>query len=169
MTAILWFRDDLRFADHPALDAAMAEGPVLPVFVRDRAFCVGGAARWWLHHALADLGAAIAAEGGRLALYDGEAGVALAAAARAVGADTVHAHAARIPAERALQDDAARRLAASGVRLVLHRGALVITSYSIHYTKLYEVRRGCAAAPRPARAANGGRCRRRAAGASRGP
>ncbi len=125
MTAILWFRDDLRFADHPALDAAMAEGPVLPVFVRDRAFRVGGAARWWLHHALADLGAAIAAEGGRFALYDGEAGVALAAAARAVGADTVHALAARIPAERALQDDAARRLAASGVRLVLHRGALL--------------------------------------------
>ncbi len=81
MTAVLWFRDDLRLGAHPALAAAAREGEVLPVFVRDAAFRVGGAARWWLHHALADLGRRIAAAGGRLALFDGEAGAALARAA----------------------------------------------------------------------------------------
>lgn len=125
MGAILWFRDDLRLADHPALTAAARAGEVLPVFVRDAGFRVGGAARWWLHHALDDLGRRIAAAGGRLALYDGEAGAALAGAARAVGAAEVHALAARIPAERRLQEAAAARLAAEGVRLILHPGALL--------------------------------------------
>lgn len=125
MTAIVWFRDDLRLDDHPALAAAARAGAVLPAFVRDAEFRVGGAARWWLHHALADLGRRIADAGGRLAIYDGDAGMALAEAARAVGAREVHALAARVPAGRAAQDAAAARLAADGVRLVLHPGALL--------------------------------------------
>ncbi len=33
---ILWFRRDLRLADHPALTAAIARGgPVIPVFILD--------------------------------------------------------------------------------------------------------------------------------------
>lgn len=35
--SILWFRRDLRLGDHPALLAAAAEGPVLPLFVLDPA------------------------------------------------------------------------------------------------------------------------------------
>ena len=31
----MWFRRDLRILDHPALMAAIAEGPVVPVFVID--------------------------------------------------------------------------------------------------------------------------------------
>ena len=34
--AIVWFREDLRLADHPALDAAVASGrPLLCVFILD--------------------------------------------------------------------------------------------------------------------------------------
>jgi deoxyribodipyrimidine photo-lyase len=33
---LVWFREDLRLADHPALRAAADEGrPVIPVFVLD--------------------------------------------------------------------------------------------------------------------------------------
>jgi len=35
MTSVLWFRRDLRLRDHPALAAAAASGPVLPLFVLD--------------------------------------------------------------------------------------------------------------------------------------
>ncbi|MBN8280656.1 MAG: deoxyribodipyrimidine photo-lyase, partial [Gammaproteobacteria bacterium] len=58
MTApvILWFRQDLRLADHAALRAAVTRGgPVLPVFIRDPAggrWQPGGASRWWLHGSL---------------------------------------------------------------------------------------------------------------------
>jgi deoxyribodipyrimidine photo-lyase len=124
--SILWFRDDLRLSDHAALAAAVREGPVLPVFVLDEVFsAVGGAAKWWLHQALAALSNDLAGAGGGLALRRGRAAAELAAVARAAGADTVHAHAARIPAERMAQDRAAAELARQGVRLVLHPGALL--------------------------------------------
>lgn len=35
--AVMWFRRDLRIVDHPALAAAAAQGPVLPLFVLDPA------------------------------------------------------------------------------------------------------------------------------------
>ncbi len=55
---IVWFRDDLRTLDHPALHAAVASGaPVIAVYVLDEhgdgVRAPGAAARWWLHHSLA--------------------------------------------------------------------------------------------------------------------
>ncbi len=56
----MWFRRDLRLADHPALCAAAAEGPVVPLFVVDPAFAGAGAARQRaLAVALANLSASI--------------------------------------------------------------------------------------------------------------
>ncbi|MFT3966792.1 MAG: deoxyribodipyrimidine photo-lyase [Sphingobium sp.] len=96
MTApvILWFRRDLRLADQPALVAAVAEGPVIPVYVLDdetpRHRAMGGASRWWLHHSLAALDEALRARGSRLILLRGESGEALSALARECGAARVH-------------------------------------------------------------------------------
>lgn len=42
---VMWFRRDLRVADLPALHAAAAEGPVVPLFVVDPAFDRSGAPR----------------------------------------------------------------------------------------------------------------------------
>src|SRR5690606_1100439 len=55
---LLWFRKDLRLADNPALQAAVGSGrPVVAVFILDDeapgVWRLGGAQRWWLHHALA--------------------------------------------------------------------------------------------------------------------
>ena len=74
---ILWFRQDLRLDDNPALDAAVKRGyPVLPVYVLDPdaqgRWSDGPAARWWLHHALADLENALGAFGVRLILRQGD-------------------------------------------------------------------------------------------------
>ena len=57
---MMWFRDDLRLADNPALAAAIATGaPVLCLYIHDDGGSgmrrLGGAARWWLHGALDDL------------------------------------------------------------------------------------------------------------------
>lgn len=52
---ILWFRQDLRLADNPALTAAAATGrSVIPLYVLDDSgdWRLGGASRWWLHHSL---------------------------------------------------------------------------------------------------------------------
>ena len=56
---ILWFRQDLRLADNPALAIAAARGEVLPVYILDNenagGWAMGGASRWWLHHSLISL------------------------------------------------------------------------------------------------------------------
>lgn len=54
---IVWFRQDLRLADNPALHAAVGmEAPILPVYILDDvnagAHALGAASRWWLHHSL---------------------------------------------------------------------------------------------------------------------
>ncbi len=52
---VVWFRQDLRLADNPALNAAAAHGaPVIALYVLDDslAWKPGAASRWWLHQAL---------------------------------------------------------------------------------------------------------------------
>ena len=61
---IVWFRNDLRLRDNPALAAAAASRqPVIPVYIFDEhpgaARPPGGAARWWLHHSLLALAASL--------------------------------------------------------------------------------------------------------------
>ncbi|MEO0383283.1 MAG: deoxyribodipyrimidine photo-lyase [Pseudomonadota bacterium] len=60
--SIVWFRDDLRLDDNPALAKAAASGsPVVAVYVLDQNSDrpLGGASLWWLHHALAALQASL--------------------------------------------------------------------------------------------------------------
>ena len=55
---IVWFRQDLRLADNPALHAAADSGqPIIPLFIRDTAgdWRPGAASRYWLRHSLAAL------------------------------------------------------------------------------------------------------------------
>ena len=123
---LLWFRNDLRLADHAALGAALATGrPVLPVYVLDDdtpgRWRLGGASRWWLHHSLASLGAALARCGAPLVLRRGRTGMALAALAAETGATEVHAGRQHEPWARRATDEAREALAAAGASLILHR------------------------------------------------
>ncbi len=75
---IVWFRQDLRLADNPALSAAIDSGrPVLPVFILDDRgagrWPMGGASRWWLHNSLASLATALRKHGAPLILRRGPA------------------------------------------------------------------------------------------------
>ncbi|WP_214467560.1 cryptochrome/photolyase family protein [Microbacterium flavescens] len=76
--SIVWFRDDLRLADNPALRAAVDRGePIIGLYVLDEASPgirpLGGAARWWLHGSLASLAERLAERGGTLVLRRGPA------------------------------------------------------------------------------------------------
>ena len=93
---IVWLRRDLRMADQAALLAASSCGaPVIPVYVLDdetpRHRRRGGASRWWLHHSLASLDAALRSRGSRLILRRGSSDAVLAQLASETGARTVHA------------------------------------------------------------------------------
>jgi deoxyribodipyrimidine photo-lyase len=93
---IVWFRRDLRLADQAALAAAVESGsPVVPVFVLDdetpSSHRMGAASRWWLHHSLASLDAALRAKGSRLILRRGRAETVIPRLAGEIGARQVHA------------------------------------------------------------------------------
>jgi len=74
---LVWFRDDLRVTDHPALHAALERGrPVVAAFVLDEISpgrAPGAAGRWWLHHSLLAHRAALDALGIPLVLLRGAA------------------------------------------------------------------------------------------------
>lgn len=91
--SLVWFRDDLRVADNPALLAAAADGEVVALYVLDEESAgirpLGGAAKWWLHHALSDLKLELAQLGIPLLLRRGAAADIVAAVATELGAGSL--------------------------------------------------------------------------------
>lgn len=72
---IVWFRQDLRLADNPALHAAAQIGaPLIPVYIMDDDAAgdwrPGSASRWWLRKSLRSLDASLQ---GSLRIFYGEA------------------------------------------------------------------------------------------------
>ena len=69
---IVWFRRNLRLHDNLALCAAADSGrPVLAVYIAD-SLDAGGASRWWLHHSLSSLDAALKKHGAGLVIRSGD-------------------------------------------------------------------------------------------------
>ncbi len=102
---IVWFREDLRLADHPALCAAAETGaPIIPLFVLDEASDVrapGAASLWWLDKSLAALAGALHARHLKLVLRRGDASTIvqqLAAETEARGVFWNHAYQSRVAA-----------------------------------------------------------------------
>jgi len=93
--AIVWFRNDLRLADNPALHAAVAsKRPLVCLYIHDEKTpgtrCLGGAARWWLHGSLQALHAALVKQGGRLVILRGAAASTLLSLASGLQAAAVY-------------------------------------------------------------------------------
>jgi deoxyribodipyrimidine photo-lyase len=94
-TAIVWFRRDLRLTDNPALAAACEHArQVIALYVHapeeDGEWAPGAASRWWLHHSLARLDAALRARGGQLTIRRGGSLEALLAVAQETDATHVY-------------------------------------------------------------------------------
>lgn len=91
--AIVWFREDLRLADNPALNAALAEGrAVVPAYILETPAAgraPGGTSRWWLDRSLRALDRSLRERGGRLVLRRGEPGEELRRLADETGARKV--------------------------------------------------------------------------------
>jgi deoxyribodipyrimidine photo-lyase len=96
---IVWFRDDLRLSDHPALHAACKTGaPLVCLHVLDEASAalrppqarpMGGATRWWLAQSLRALDTSLKAIGGTLVLRSGPAAEVIPELAGEIGASHV--------------------------------------------------------------------------------
>lgn len=89
---IVWFRQDLRLTDNPALDAAVRQRrSILPIFILDdentKEWRMGAASRWWLHQSLLNLNHSLH---GSLQLFRGDAKTVLRRLARDVQAVGVY-------------------------------------------------------------------------------
>ena len=89
--SILWFRQDLRLEDNPALCAAVKSGQFYPVYILDDEnagdWAMGAASRVWLNSSLDKLNHSLA---GKLSLYRGNAEKILPALAARLGAGAVY-------------------------------------------------------------------------------
>lgn len=91
---VVWFRNDLRMHDNPALLHAAEDGrEVLVAYVLDDGTAgvrpLGGAHRWWLHHSLTALAADLKALGCPLVLRRGDGQQELVAVAREAKASAI--------------------------------------------------------------------------------
>jgi deoxyribodipyrimidine photo-lyase len=125
---ILWFRQDLRVRDNPALAAAVATGaPIVPVYILDETmkWAPGGAQCWWLHGALESLAADLQRKGLTLILRRGRAGKELDRVIAETGARGVYWNRCYEP--DAIARDAAikRDLKARGLQAESFNGSLL--------------------------------------------
>ena len=133
---ILWFRQDLRLQDNPALQAALdRRAPIVPLFILDDAaegrWRAGGAARWWLHHALAALDASLRERGSRLILARGDARAVLRELGRATGAGALVWNRRYEPAIIARDARIKTEFAAAGWEVKSFNGALLHEPHEI--------------------------------------
>ena len=124
MTAVMWFRRDLRLGDNPALLDAVADGAdVLPLFALDPALWgpAGISRRLYLGDALRALDAAIRERrggAGGLQVLRGDPVRRVVAAAREVGAGSVHVAADHGPYGARRDEAVAAALAEHDIELV---------------------------------------------------
>src|SRR5512135_104912 len=128
--AILWFRQDLRLTDNPALQAALNQGgPVIPVFIwapeEEGDWPPGAASRWWLHQSLRSFGAALRRLGVPLILRRGPSLDALRLLILETGADAVFWNRRYEPALRARDAHVQQALLSDGLRVRTFNSALL--------------------------------------------
>ncbi len=122
---IVWFRDDLRLSDHPALHAAAGSGaPVICLYVLDedsmaarppRGRPLGAASRWWLAQSLRALDASLERLGQTLVLRRGQAAKIVPTVAKDTNAASVNWIASDIVGQAAVEREVAHALKDIGV------------------------------------------------------
>lgn len=135
MTALMWFRQDLRLTDNNALHAACAAyHDIIPVYVHapeDAApWSPGAASNWWLHHSLTALDESLRARGSRLIIRRGPAREAILALTAESGAKAVYWNRCMEPAAVLRDRTVAAALDTNGVHHVVHNAALLHTPAS---------------------------------------
>jgi len=135
---IVWFRDDLRLSDHPALHAASQSGaPVICLYVLDEesraphARPLGGAARWWLAQSLKALQAGLRSAGTALILRRGPTAKVIGDLAQQAKAGAVFWNNIVQTPHQAIADGVAAHLGGIGVDVRRFSGDLLVAPADI--------------------------------------
>lgn len=135
-TSLLWFRLDLRLADNPALEAALARGgAVVPIYIwspdEEHPWQPGAASRWWLHQSLMSLDASLRERGSRLVIRKGASLDTLRQLVKETGATAVFWNRRYEPALIARDTKVKQALLADGLRVESFNSALLFEPWEI--------------------------------------
>jgi deoxyribodipyrimidine photo-lyase len=134
--AVLWFRQDLRLSDNPALAAAIEHGgPIIPVYIwapeEEGAWPPGAASKWWLARSLAALQSGLENRGSRLIVRRGPSGEALARLAAETGVAAVFWNRRYEPAAIARDKQVTSSLRARGLVAQSFHGSLLFEPWTV--------------------------------------
>jgi deoxyribodipyrimidine photo-lyase len=151
---IVWFRDDLRLSDHPALnDAGQSGAPMICLYVLDeesggarppRGRPLGAASRWWLAQSLRALDASLKRLGQTLVLRRGRTAEVIAAIAQETNAAGVNWIANDIVGHAAIENEVAQALDKIGVAYRAFPSDLLAKPSTVRNKEAV----GCASSPR---------------------
>ena len=135
-TALVWLRRDLRLADNPALHcAAAAHTRLIPIYLHapheEAPWSPGAASRWWLHHSLAALDAALRERGSRLILRQGDSLPALRNLIQETGATAVYWNRLYEPAAIARDRTVKAALRADRITVESQQAALLVEPWTL--------------------------------------
>ena len=159
MRVLHWFRKDLRLDDNTALSEAAHDAghDVVPFYASDPAWFarpdMAATRVRFVLAALAELSAAVAARGSRLALAHGDPAETVTRAARSAGADAVYWNDEYEPELRARDDRVESALRDAGVRVKRFHDRLLVPPGAVTtrtgdgYTVYTPFRRACEALP----------------------
>lgn len=159
MTTIVWFRQDLRLTDNPALIAAATRGPVVPVYIwspeEEGSWPPGAASRVWLHHSLAALDQDLQDKGARLIVREGPALDTLRDLVKKTGATAVYWNRRYEPAAIERDKKIKNTLTKDGVETKSFNGSLLFEPWEIEtqqgdpYKVFTPFWKACLARPEP--------------------
>jgi len=164
MIAIIWFRNDLRLDDNPALQAALRAGlaPV-PVYIHapdeEGAWRPGAASDAWRHRSLAALDAELRRRGSKLHCFRGPSAETLREIVRATRAAALFWNRRYEPAIEERDARIKRELRADGVRVDSFNGSLLIEPWEVQtkngdpyrvFTPFWRMAQGQLRSPPPA-------------------
>ena len=134
--ALVWFRDDLRLDDHPALRAALERGLVpVPVYIHapdeEGAWAPGAASDAWRRRSLEALAAALERRGSRLLMLHGPSLGTLQAVAALTGAEAVLWNRRYEPHIEARDTRIKRQLRQDGLHAESFNGSLLFEPWEV--------------------------------------
>jgi deoxyribodipyrimidine photo-lyase len=140
-TALVWFRQDLRLMDNPALWAALQTCErVIPVYVHTPeeagSWAPAAASNWWLHQSLAALDEGLHRRGSRLVIHRGESSAAaLQELAQRTGAAKIFWNRCYEPALLARDSRLTEFLRQQGLTVECHGGNLLYEPWTVRGDK----------------------------------
>lgn len=135
-TALVWFRNDLRLADNPALRAALEAGYTpLPLYIHapdeEAPWAPGAASLAWRHRSLAALDAELRRRGTHLRLFHGPSLAILQAVIDASGAEAVFWNRRYEPSIEQRDAGIKQALRGQGLRVESFNGSLLFEPWTV--------------------------------------